>query len=180
MTVESGNDLETQIAEWRAYVQRRRELRQPDADELEDHLRGRIGDLVAAGLQPDEAFLIAVKRMGALDELSREFAREHSDRLWKQLVLSDDPTTPTGTRSRRDIAVMVAFALAAAAAIKIPSLFGLDWTHGDEAFTPATSASSRSARSPRTSRTGGGSARRRSAYSRLFSWSGPWRSTRTR
>ncbi|WP_027344215.1 permease prefix domain 1-containing protein [Hamadaea tsunoensis] len=134
MTVESGNDLEAQIAEWRAYVHRRQELRQPDADELEDHLRGRIDDLVAAGLQPDEAFLIAVKRMGALDELSREFAREHSDRLWKQLVLSGDTTTPSGTRSRRDIAIMVAFAVAAAVAFKIPALFGLDWTKGDGDF----------------------------------------------
>ena len=28
--------------------------------------------------------------MGAIDALTREFAREHSDRLWKQLVLSGD------------------------------------------------------------------------------------------
>ena len=44
--------------------------------------------LVDAGLADDEAFLVAVKRMGDLDALSREFAREHSDRLWKQLVVS--------------------------------------------------------------------------------------------
>jgi hypothetical protein len=29
--------------------------------------------------------------MGSLDELSREFAREHSERPWKQLVLTDGP-----------------------------------------------------------------------------------------
>ena len=44
--------------------------------------------LAGAGLADDEAFLVAVKRMGDLDALSREFAREHSDRLWKQLVVS--------------------------------------------------------------------------------------------
>jgi hypothetical protein len=57
-------------------------------EELEAHLRDQIADLNAAGLAADEAFLIAVKRMGSLDDLSREFAREHSGRLWRQLVLS--------------------------------------------------------------------------------------------
>jgi hypothetical protein len=42
---------------------------------------------VQAGLAEDEAFLIAVKRIGELDALSREFAREHSERLWKRLVV---------------------------------------------------------------------------------------------
>ena len=43
---------------------------------------------VATGLSRDEAFLVAVMRMGNLDEVSKEFARAHSDRLWKQLALS--------------------------------------------------------------------------------------------
>ena len=49
-----------------------------DVDELEDHLRQQIADLNAAGLADDEAFLIGIKRMGDVDELSREFAREHT------------------------------------------------------------------------------------------------------
>jgi hypothetical protein len=42
--------------------------------------------------------------MGSVDELSREFAREHSERLWKQLVLtSDDFAEPLGdTWTSRD------------------------------------------------------------------------------
>ncbi|BCJ73343.1 hypothetical protein CS0771_28870 [Catellatospora sp. IY07-71] len=132
MTVDSNNDLETQIAEWRAYVRRRHSMHQADAEELEDHLRGRIADLTEAGLHPDEAFLIAVKRMGSLDELSREFAREHSDRLWKQLVLTgDDPEAPA--RSRRELPVMVACAAAAALAIKVPGWLGLDMDSDDAA-----------------------------------------------
>ena len=39
------------------------------------------------GLDHEDAFLVAIKRMGNLDSVSREFAREHSDRLWKQLIL---------------------------------------------------------------------------------------------
>src|SRR5215210_622658 len=82
------NELEAQIAEWRAYVLHAPALNGHDVDDLEAHLRDQIADLDAAGLAADEAFLIAVKRMGGLDELSREFAREHSGRLWRQLVLS--------------------------------------------------------------------------------------------
>ncbi|GGK18332.1 hypothetical protein GCM10010124_08650 [Pilimelia terevasa] len=134
MTVGSDNELEGQIAEWRAYMDRRRELHRPDADELEDHLRGRIADLTGAGLRPDEAFLIAVKRMGSLDELSREFAREHSERLWKQLVLPAEPDPPAAARSRRDLPVMLLCAALAAVAIKVPGLFGVDMEEDDTRF----------------------------------------------
>jgi hypothetical protein len=133
MTVANDNDLEAQIAEWRAYMRRRRELNN-DADELEDHLRSRITELTAAGLQADEAFLIAIKRMGSLDELSREFAREHSERLWKQMVLPGEPDAPTAARARRELPVMLICAAAAALAIKAPSLFGLDLDDGDAGF----------------------------------------------
>jgi hypothetical protein len=79
--------VESQIAEWRAYVAKAPAVNGRDVDELEAHLRDQIAELDAAGLAADEAFLVAVKRMGDLDTLSREFAREHSGRLWKQLVL---------------------------------------------------------------------------------------------
>ena len=80
--------LDEQIGQWRSYLNRRQAIQSVDVAELEDHLREQIAALSTAGLSADEAFLVAVKRIGALDALSREFAREHSDRLWKQLVLS--------------------------------------------------------------------------------------------
>ncbi|MEV0724955.1 permease prefix domain 1-containing protein [Micromonospora purpureochromogenes] len=131
MSVNSDNDLEGQIAEWRAYTHRRRELHHTDAEELEDHLRSRITELTEAGLHADEAFLIAVKRMGSLDEVSREFAREHSERLWKQLVLPGEPDAPAAARTRRELPVMVLCAAVAALSIKVPALFGLDLSSGD-------------------------------------------------
>ncbi|MCW6009040.1 permease prefix domain 1-containing protein [Micromonospora sp. CPCC 205371] len=131
MTVD---ELEGQIAEWRAYTHRRRELHNTDVEELEDHLRDRIAELTEAGLRADEAFLIAVKRMGSLDELSREFAREHSERLWKQLVLPAEPDTPAAARSRRELIVMVLCAAAAALAVKIPALFGQDMSGDGDVF----------------------------------------------
>ncbi len=82
--------LESQIAEWRAYVESAPGVNGTDVDELEDHLRHQIAELSAAGLTADEGFLIAVKRLGDVDGLSREFAREHSGRLWKQLLRPRD------------------------------------------------------------------------------------------
>ncbi len=83
--------IEAQISEWRRYVSRAPALNGHDIEELEGHLRDQILELGQAGLSDEEAFLVAVKRMGDLDTLSREFAREHSGRLWKQLVLSGVP-----------------------------------------------------------------------------------------
>jgi hypothetical protein len=138
MTAADGQDeLEAQFAQWRQYVQRHRELQQSDADELEDHLRGSVDELIAVGLHADEAFLVAVKRMGSLDDLSREFAREHSERLWKQLVLTGETGNPVAdTRSRRDLWVMVICAAGAAASIKVPQLFGLSFEQDGSFYGP--------------------------------------------
>jgi hypothetical protein len=111
--------LESQIAEWRAYVSTAPGLNGHDVDELEDHLRHQIADLNAAGLTADEAFLVAVKRMGELDSLSREFAREHSGRLWKQLVLRDDDEP---ARASSGWFETVVFAVAAAVVVQVARL----------------------------------------------------------
>jgi hypothetical protein len=134
VSVGGGDEVEGQILEWRAYVHRREELHTADAEELEDHLRNRITELTQAGLRPDEAFLIAVKRMGSLDDVSREFAREHSERLWKQLVLPAEPDSAAALRSRREFWVMVLCAVVAALAIKVPGWFGRDIVGDDAAF----------------------------------------------
>ena len=124
--------LEEQIDQWRSYLRRRQAIHAVDVAELEDHLREQVVALVGAGLAMDEAFLVAVKRMGDLDALSREFAREHSERLWKQLVV---PAAPGDAPARPRTDAVVAFALAVAAAllVKAPALFGLE-LEGDAAF----------------------------------------------
>jgi hypothetical protein len=111
--------VESQITEWRAYVAKAPAVNGRDVDELEVHLRDQITELAAAGLSADEAFLVAVKRMGDLDTLSREFAREHSGRLWKQLVLGGE-NEPEHQSSGWFEAL--AFALAAAVAMQIARL----------------------------------------------------------
>jgi hypothetical protein len=128
-TALTDGGLEDQIGQWRAYVRNHAAISSADADELEHHLRDQVADLGAAGLSADEAFLVAVRRMGRMDEISREFAREHSERLWKQLVLSGDTGSGSGrSGGRRELAVAVGLAVAAAVCVKLPALFGLSMT----------------------------------------------------
>lgn len=113
--------LDQQIALWRNYMSAHRAIAQPDVDELDAHLRDQIDALAASGLTPDEAFLVAVRRLGTIDDLSREFAREHSDRLWKQLVMGEETAArrkPTG------FTTALLLAIAAALGFKLPALFG--------------------------------------------------------
>lgn len=117
--------LEEQIDQWRSYLRRRQAIHSVDVAELEDHLREQVAVLVDAGLATDEAFLVAVKRMGGLDALSREFAREHSDRLWKQLVVVPSDSSEPRAPARTDAIVAFSLAVAAAALIKVPALFGM-------------------------------------------------------
>jgi hypothetical protein len=118
-------DVEAQIGQWRGYVQRHAAISGNDVEELEGHLRDQIGDLGRAGLSGDEAFLVSVKRLGSLDVVSREFAREHSDRLWKQLVLAPGSGQATTGGTRRELTVVLGLAVGAALAIKLPALVGL-------------------------------------------------------
>jgi hypothetical protein len=122
--VKNEEILEERIGEWRQYFRSRQAVHAADVEELEDHLRSQIVTLREAGLDDDEAFLVAVKRLGDLDSLAREFAHEYSERLWKQLVVppGGDVSSPT---MQRDTAAAVGLAIGAGVAIKIPELFGL-------------------------------------------------------
>jgi len=122
--VETNQVLEKRIGEWRMYIRRRQAIHGVDVEELEDHLRTEVRTLGEAGLHDDEAFLVAVKRLGDLDSLSREFANEYSERLWKQLVLSPDSTQAT-SEANREAMVAVGLAIGASVTIKLPEIFGL-------------------------------------------------------
>jgi hypothetical protein len=123
----SSDSLEGQIEQWRSYLRRRPAIRPVDVEELEDHLRGEVAALRDAGLSENEAFLVAVKRMGAQDAISNEFAREHSERLWKQLVIASNGTAQPVDEARTEAIVVFVLALVAALAVKVPELFGREW-----------------------------------------------------
>ena len=132
MTTFADRPLEEQIAQWRAYVRRRQALHGPDVEELEGHLRDQVVALTEAGLAGDEAFLVAVKRMGSLDALSREFARAHSERLWKQLVMAPVAADESANTAQAEMLVVLGLAVAAGLAVKLPALFGLPLSPDEE------------------------------------------------
>lgn len=117
-------DLDAGIAEWKAYLGKRAAFSAQDIHELEDHLLDQIERLREAGLEDEEAFLIAARRIGNLDAVAHEFAVTHSGRLWKNLVLStgsDQHNTTGGS----EFMVVLLLAVCAAVAIKLPALFGI-------------------------------------------------------
>src|SRR5215212_2082866 len=132
-TLDRAVSLEEQIDQWQSYLPRRQAIHSADIAELEDHLREQVAGLVDAGLDTDEAFLVAVKRMGSLDALSREFAREHSDRLWKQLVVVPSDSEKPRASARTDAIVAFGLAVVAAVLVKLPALFGTELNQ-DAAF----------------------------------------------
>ena len=117
------------IAEWRARL-RDHGLGDGDLDRMERTLREQVSGLVAAGLDSDEALLIAVKRTAGRSAAARECNQAHAERLWRQLVAR--PVAGIGRLPLRgDLVRAAALALAAAAAIKAPALF-------DAQFGPAS------------------------------------------
>ena len=108
---------EQQIDEWRARMLARPGVAPEDVDELEDHLRGHLGALEALGLTPEEAFLVAIRRVGAQHAIAADLAREHSGRLWKQYVGADGERPGP---NRASVLPMLGFAVLGGLAVKIP------------------------------------------------------------
>lgn len=121
--MEKEQRLEKRIDEWRTSLQKQPAIESVDVEELEDHLRNQIDILVKAGLDDDEAFFVAVKRMGDLNTISREFALEYTERLWKQFV-SPAKDSKNQLGGHHEAGVVIVLAILAAISIKIPELFG--------------------------------------------------------
>ncbi len=114
---------EQSIAQWRSHMLSQSMVQTDDVDELEDHLRSEMASLAEGGLAPDEAFLIAVKRIGHQDAVTQEYATAHTDRLWKQFV--GRPDDRSGTSLRKEVMVVLGLAIAAAAAVKAPDILNV-------------------------------------------------------
>ena len=124
-----------QIDRWRSYLRRRQAIHSVDVAELEDHLREQVAVLVDAGLATDEAFLVAVKRMGNLDALTGVRARALGPPL-EAAGRCPHRFRGATARARTDAIVVFCLAVAAAVVIKVPALFGINWTR-TPASTPA-------------------------------------------
>jgi hypothetical protein len=121
------DELESRIDRWRAYVLAHgaEEARVAVVErQLRDHTLG----LADADLDAEEAFLVALKRVSEDDAASRDFAREYADKLWLPAETDGEPAPLHDAKA--EFAVALGCAVAAAIAIKAPTLFGLDFDNG--------------------------------------------------
>jgi len=73
-------DLEQSITEWRRQMLAAGIKTPVPLEELEGHLRDDTEQQVQSGVDPQQAFEAAVKRLGQADPLTKEFAKEPSTR----------------------------------------------------------------------------------------------------
>lgn len=74
-------DLEQHIEDWRRQLLQRESVAPTEVEELESHLRETVDELVAI-VEPDEAFLLASRRVGSPDAIALEFSKINGARTW--------------------------------------------------------------------------------------------------
>jgi hypothetical protein len=129
MAVANPGSLEDQIEQWRSYLRRRTTVQPVDIARMEEQLRAEIGSLTRAGLAVDEAFLVALKRVGGRGAT----APHNAERAWQQFVVAPSDSGESSARARTDSIVAWGLAVLAAVAIKVPSLFGIQMGHDADA-----------------------------------------------
>ena len=151
----NADTMESLIAEWRTHLDGQGAIDALDSEELESRLRDEVGALLDVGLSDDEAFLVAVRRVGETNPASREFARERFERLWEQpvsdpvreeerrlpvweralaLLVPDPAAGDDGRSARTEFVVVLGLAAAAGLAIKVPEVFGYRLIDGDGVY----------------------------------------------
>jgi hypothetical protein len=80
-------DLNAACADWRARLAATSGFRLQDTDELEGHLRDSVADLAGRGLSVEEAFWVAVRRLGSPEPLAAEFTKVHPGAAWIRRLL---------------------------------------------------------------------------------------------
>ena len=80
-------DLSAAVRNWRENLATSPNFRTDDLDELESHLQDSVRELAARGLSAEEAFSIAIRRIGQGHGLAEEFARVNGNTLWIDRLL---------------------------------------------------------------------------------------------
>ncbi len=116
-------DLEGQIHSWKAHLTATRAISNNDIEGMETHLRSIITDLTGQVISEEEAFLVAIRRIGSLGSIETEFERLTTEELW--LPLFTPILTPISQKIQsKELFVIIALALLGGLLGKIPALFG--------------------------------------------------------
>lgn len=101
-----------------------------DIDELEDHLREEIASLMQNSLSEEEAFLIAVRRIGNPPSLSNEFRKINTHDLWKKLF-SEPADIEERRKNTKELLLIVLLAISAGLMTELTRLFGMSFEEND-------------------------------------------------
>jgi hypothetical protein len=80
-------DLTSRIRQWREGLAQRDVFRPADIDELEGHVRDSVERLTSSGLSEEEAFVVALHRLGHAEALTREYAKSNGAIVWGRRLL---------------------------------------------------------------------------------------------
>ena len=76
-------DLNQSVRQWRETLAQSATMRADELDELEHHLRDSMAQLRVRPLSEEESFLIATRRLGGGEILTREFSKVNPGRVWQ-------------------------------------------------------------------------------------------------
>lgn len=123
--------IEPNVGRWRAH-ERARGGTDVDVASLEARLRDHVAALGSSGLTPDEALVVALRRLAESDPATGAFLAEHSVELLAPPAPASGPE-PVRTPAT-ELWVVLALAVGAALAFKAPALFGVEFGAAGEAF----------------------------------------------
>ena len=112
-------DLEKQMNLWKSHMLTARSISVDDVEELESHLRDSIDELCLKQLSVEEAFLVAVSRLGDVDGINEEFSKIDTEDVWRQLFIPI-----SYEKNRKELILVLLLALLGGLLSKIPALFG--------------------------------------------------------
>jgi hypothetical protein len=84
METQTCFDLNAAIEKWRQELAAQPNLAVPDQRELETHLRDTLAELQQRGLNDEESFWLARRRVGQPQQLDEEFAKDNPKNVWRE------------------------------------------------------------------------------------------------
>ncbi|MGB4408359.1 MAG: hypothetical protein WBI82_16000 [Sphaerochaeta sp.] len=116
-------DIEGQIRNWKAHLHATSSIDNNKVENLESLLRDNIAELSGRGVNEEEAFLVAIRRLSDSEIIEKEFTKLSTEELCHQLFMPLNTPIPQKAE-RKELAVIIALALFGGLLSKIPALFG--------------------------------------------------------
>lgn len=114
------------LNQWRTAMKKRTRLSDEVTAEMEDHLCDTAEELMGQGLYEEEAWIIAMKRLGSQSELADDLVKVHTERLYRELLSKSEGMDRR--KERKSLFIMIMLALGAALASRVPGLMDGDFS----------------------------------------------------